>query len=211
MKKHSLLAILLCVCLLSPGIDIFAQKTEERSSSGSDDIARAKIGIRIRSNESIRRAKSADRVKPGDELRIYIQPELKNAMIYVLYHDRQQLVPLYEGSGKSPVILPSKEANYTVDGQSPTEELTIVYSPEPLDELEEFLRTQTQEAGQDPEAWEELEESLLERSQFDLSEDISKPWSIAGAVRSVDPFLVELPTFSGKTFIIKKYEFLVEK
>lgn len=214
MKKYILCALTLFLLLLPLGFDLSAQEPAG-AISDSDGIARAKIGIRIASNDIIRRAKAEDRVKAGDELRIYIQPEFEDAMIYVLYHNRQQLVQLHksrhEAGRARPIILPSEEGQYTVDGQSPEERLTIICSPEPLVQLEEFLQAQAQEPQQSPEAWEELEQALLEQSKLDLSETISKPWSIAGGVRAIDPFLTKLPISSGKTFIIKKYDFLVEE
>ncbi|MCP4402621.1 MAG: hypothetical protein GY801_35615 [bacterium] len=213
MKKYVLCLCMICLLPFQFSVDISAQESTGRIDD-SEDIVHAKVGIRITSNAFARRAKAEDRIKAGDKLRIYIHPGFDDAMVYVIYSNRQQLVPLYqerlEGPGIHPLILPLQAESYTVDGQSQKEKLTIICSPEPLAELDEFLHAQEQQQ-RPPDAWKELEEALLEQSKLDLSETISKPWSIAGASRSIDPFFIKLPIFSGKTFVIKKYDFLVEK
>ena len=45
-------------------------------AGAQEEKVRAKIGIQIRSGDRIKRAKSQDRLKPLDLLRIYVHPDL---------------------------------------------------------------------------------------------------------------------------------------
>ena len=57
----------------------------------------------------------------------------------------------------------------------------------------------------------------MEKARIDLNENIEKPFAVAGNVRGgaivpkEDPFADRLQTFSGRSFLIKKYEFRVQK
>ncbi len=62
--------------------------------------------------------------------------------------------------------------------------------------------------------WAATEQSLVEKSRIQLTETVKKPFSIAGVVRSLNSdseFLKQLPTFSGNTLVVKKYDFTVKK
>jgi hypothetical protein len=61
--------------------------------------------------------------------------------------------------------------------------------------------------------WTSLEKELMEKSKIDLTQKTDKPFPIAGNVRSMNSnaFVETLPIFSGKTLVVKKYEFQVQK
>ena len=61
--------------------------------------------------------------------------------------------------------------------------------------------------------WITLEKTLLEKSKIALTQKADKPFQIAGNVRSLSSNTVvdNLPISSGKTFVVKKYDFQVQK
>jgi hypothetical protein len=61
--------------------------------------------------------------------------------------------------------------------------------------------------------WTTLEKELLEKSKIDLTQKADKPFQIAGNVRSLynNAFMDTLQIYSGKTFVVKKYDFQVQK
>jgi hypothetical protein len=193
----------------------FAQTSTEAAQE-EEEIARAKIRIQITSGQVTRRAKKRDRIKAGDSLQIYISPEFDSASIYVMYDNQESVEQLYKKEDHqflgNIIVIPGED-RYTIDGKHQSEQFTIICSPQPLSDIDEFLESQ----ARSPAKWQQLEQQLIEQSQLDVSDEISKPWRIAGAVRG-DPFLAEAlaileksPIFSGKTLVIRKYELRVEK
>ena len=176
---------------------------------------RAKIGIQVKSGDRVMRAKSQDRLKDGDLLRIYIHPE-KTSHVYVIHNDLNEATLLNMAQQKirsSTLVMPSIQEFYQVDGKSPTETFTIIISPDELTKVSDILRT-----GNVPSTrWLEVENALIKESKIDLSQHTEKPFPIAGNVRgvkgngSMDPFVSELQIFSGKSILVKRYEFRVKK
>ena len=180
-----------------------------------EEKVRAKIGIQIKSGDHIMRAKSQDKLTAGDLIRIYVHPE-KTSHVYVIHTDLKEATLLNMVQQKiqsSTLVMPSLQEFYQVDGKSPKETFTIIISPNELPEVLEFLGT-----GNAPYTrWVEVEKVLLEKSKIDLSQKTEKPFSISGNVRSavgagdVDPFVSKLQIFSGRSILVKRYEFRVKK
>ncbi len=201
------------VFTLSLGLSLIA--TSNYSSKAEEERVRAKIGIQIKSGDLILRAKSIDRLKKGDLLRIYIHPE-KTSHVYVVHTDLKKVTLLNMIQQKvqsSTMVMPSLQEYYRVDGESSKETITIIISPDELSELFSAL-----EDGNIAYAkWIELEKKLIDKGKIDLSQKTEKPFSIAGNVRgvtgnnSLDPFVSRLQVFSGKSILVKKYEFSVKK
>jgi len=185
------------------------------SICAKEDKVRAKIGIQIRSDNSIKRAKSNDRLKAGDLIRIYVHPE-KASHVYVVHTDLKKATLLNMVQQKIQgytLVMPSLQEFYQVDGVSPKETFTIIVSPDNLPEALNVLGTGNASYSK----WAEVEKVLLEKSKIDLSQDTKKPFSISGNVRGlagtgdVDPFVDKLQIFSGKSILVKRYEFRVKK
>jgi hypothetical protein len=175
---------------------------------------RAKIGIRIQSGERESRAKSYDRVRTGDHLRLYIVPETQ-AYTYVIHTDREKVRLLHrerympDFKGHQPIRFPpERQQEYAIDGRSQLEEFIIICSP-----IELVYITNLFESPQASyERWKLIEDKLMETSRIQLSETPDKPFVIAGNVRRPDEtFLQQLQIFSGQEFLVKKYEFRVKK
>ena len=142
---------------------------------------RAKIGIQVKSGERSVRAKSRDRLKAGDLIRIYVHPE-KSSSVYVIHSDGKTATLLNLVQQKiqsSTLVMPSIQEFYQVDGASPNEAFTIICSPRELTEALKLFDT-----GEAPHAeWAELEGKLIEEGRVDLSQKTERPVSIAGENR----------------------------
>ena len=137
---------------------------------------RAKIGIQIRSGDRIMRAKSQDRLKAHDLLRIYVHPE-KTSHVYVVHTDLKKATLLnmvQQQIQTSTLVMPSLQEFYQIDGKSQKETFTIIISPDELPEALEVFGTGKASYS----SWVEVEKVLLERSKVDLSQKTEKPFSI---------------------------------
>ncbi len=179
----------------------------------SQSIVKAQIGIQVQSNGSSTRAKKRNRIKVGDGLRLYVTPA-EDAYLYILRTHKQRVQalnrPPYIVTGKTPVVLPGEAEFYNIDGSSPHESFTVICSPTPLKEVEDLIKTSTPSLAQ----WTPTERLLIKISRMHLTENVDKPFPIAGVVRSLktdSEFLKQLPTFSGKTLVVKKYDFTLKK
>lgn len=183
------------------------------SAISQEGTVRAKIGILVKSDgQAARPARSADRIRALDMLRIYVHPEA-NAFVYVVHTDRKAVTLLSMVEHRihsSTTVLPSIQDFYQVDGRSPVEAFTIICSPSELKELSALTTRMPYER------WTALEADLLKRGEIDLAQRSEKPFAIAGNVRggkdkSQDPFVKDLKIFSGRTVLVKRYEFSVAK
>lgn len=178
-----------------------------------ENNVRAKIGILVKSGDQIVRAKSRDRVKTGDLLRIYVHPEA-GSYVYVIHTDQKQVTMLNMVEQKihsSTLVLPSLQEFYQVDGDSQVESFTVICSSEEVKEISSLL------ASRMPyDKWAPIQNELVKRGEIDLGQKTERPFGIAGNVRSTadaggDPFVKELQIFSGKNILVKQYEFSVKK
>lgn len=184
-------------------------------SGMAQQIVSAKIGVQVISGDVVKRAKSSDRLKKGDKLRIFIEPEV-DAYVYVIHTDKHKLglltsLPVEMTNAQEQIILPSTAEFYEVDGTSSLEKLTIVCSPNRLKIIEMFFGSEIHSISD----WETIENKLLEQSAIDLNEETEKPFAIAGNVRDTgsqnEQFLASLKLYSGKSLALKRYELRVKK
>ncbi len=182
----------------------------------AEEPVRAKIGIQIVSGERVMRAKSRDRLKAGDMLRIYVHPE-HSCYVYVIHSDQETATLLNTMEQRvqgATLVMPSLHQYYEVDGKSSTESFTIICSPGELTEMTGML----EEGQTDHAKWAAVEEDLTERSRIDLSQESNdRPFAIAGNVRGAvdagsaagDPFSSSMQIFSGRSLLVKHYAFQV--
>lgn len=175
---------------------------------------RAKIGIQIKSEDNIKRAKSMDRVDRSDFLRIYVLPE-EPLHVYVVHTDYNTATLLNAETDKFPKVtqltIPSSKEFYQVDGKSRIERFSVVCSPDELIEMSELFGS----GSVSHQKWAAYETALRQRSEIDLNQRIEKPFAIAGNVRGnksdTDVFIQALPIFSGNHILVRTYEFRVKK
>lgn len=182
----------------------------------AQDRVRAKvgIGIQVRPGDPIAPAKTTEMLKTGNFLRVYVVPE-DDAYIYVVHNDGKTSTLLNapqaatKTSKGSPVTLPAPEKFYQIDGGSDRESITVICSPTQIHEVTKLFNT----PNVAPKNWLSLEKELVDKSKIELSQQADKPFQIAGNVRSMnpDPFLETLPVSSGKSLVVKKYDFQVQK
>jgi hypothetical protein len=173
----------------------------------------ARIGIQIQANGRMTPAKGQNEVKVGDGLRLYVVPA-EDAYIYVIRTDQKVARLLTPEPDKTPaktaMILPNQGQFYNIDGSSDVESFTILCSPTELKEVQELRGSPTFPYQK----WAAVEQVLIENSRIDLTENVDKPFSIAGVVRhltSDQKFLQNLPMMSGNTLVVKTYDFTVKK
>jgi hypothetical protein len=179
-----------------------------------EDLIRAKVGIQIRSGDRVMRAKSRDRLKTGDYLRLYVHPE-HGSYVYVIHSDQKTatlLNTIRQTIQSSTLVMPSLQQYYQVDGKSKIESFTIICSPNQIDELSKLFKN----GSTSHKEWEKIKKDLSSKSEIQLASNTEKPFAIAGNVRGAgddvkgDPFSKELQVFSGKTMVLKHYEFRVK-
>lgn len=173
----------------------------------------ARIGIQIQANGRMTPAKGRNEVKVGDGLRLYVVPE-EDAYIYVIQTDQKVARVLnpepYKTPAKTAMILPNQGQFYNIDGSSDVESFTILCSPTALKEIQELVGSPIFPYQK----WAAMEHALIENSRIDLTEEVGKPFSIAGVVRhlaSDQKILQNLPMMSGNTLVVKTYDFTVKK
>ncbi len=208
MKKQnlSLLPIALSAMMLLTGLCPAIAQEEQR--------VRAKIGIQIFWDRTENRAGSRELVKTGDRIRIYVHP-LENAYVYVVYSDDRTAKLLNKTRQHLPeslMVLPSEQAYYKVDGNSATENFTIVCSPEKLPQISGLA-----DADMPRDKWLLVQEELTKRSGIELSRkrteaDVELAGNVRGAddLKNTEAFVRNLPIFSGKGLVVKKYEFKLQ-
>ena len=175
---------------------------------------RAKIGILIKSGDQTIKAKSNDRLKAGDLVRIYVHPEV-NSSVYVVHRDQKTVTLLNmvkQRIQSSTLVLPSVQEFYKVDGKSPVETFTVICSPTEVKEISSLVGSKMHY-----DRWVSLEKELLKRGEIDLAQKAEKPFALTGTVRGGgdavggDAFVRELQIFSGKSILVRQYEFSVKK
>lgn len=177
-------------------------------------LVRAKVGIQIKSGQSLSRAKASETIKAGDMLRIFVQPEA-DAWVYVVHSDAAtaSLLNLVRQQRQAvTIVMPSLQEFYQVDGKSPSETFTVVCSSAEITEMAELV----QKGRLDHKAWAAIEDKLTQKGKIELATQGEKPFALAGNVRGAgpgageDPFAANLPIFSGNGVLVKKYAFTVK-
>src|SRR5262245_18348566 len=93
----------------------------------AQERVRARLGIEVRSGERSALAKGTETVKAGDSLRVYVVPEDSDAYVYVVNNDGKtaKLLNAQQAHTKvrkgSPLMLPTDEPYYEIDGSSSKE------------------------------------------------------------------------------------------
>ena len=182
--------------------------------AAAQTLISAKIGMQLTSENSTARAKTQERARKGDLLRLYVIPS-DAGHVYVVHSDGQTATLLNKDMQRAQVqknvliTLPDDKSFYQIDGNSPTERFTIVCSTTPVPEMQALLPSGKLAHS----AWLQIEKALLERGKIDLSSEVDKPIAMAGNTRAAEsPTFVEaLPMYSGKSVLVKYYDFTVAK
>ena len=202
-----------------------ALATASQKNDGKTDIIRAKIGIQVQSQNKVFRAKSRERMRAGDLIRLYVHPE-KSCYVYIVHSDGQNanlLNMTQQEVQSSTLILPSAQDFFEFDGKSKMEEITIICSPQRIQSLSGMA-----EKGLSHERWLVMEKDLMAQSKLLIDDEERQSFAIAGNVRGLDgvaksgsaglststntdAFLRELQIFSGNGLLVKTYAFKIQK
>jgi len=180
----------------------------------AQERVRAKVGIQVLSSERSALAKATEAVKAGDSFRVYVIPE-DNAYVYVVRNDGKTLTLLNAQDAQTQVrkgtlvILPAPEKSYPINGTSVTESITVICSPTEIREVTTLFHT----TNVPQKNWLSLEQELMGKSKIDLTQKADKPFQIVGNVRGMydKAFVDTLQIFSGKAYVVKKYDLQVQK
>lgn len=180
--------------------------------SNAQELIEAKIGIWIESGQNGLMAKHNQKLKAGDELRIYVVPA-SDAYIYVVHSDNKTVTLLtpeeqQEVTRKSSLfIFPGPDAFLQVDGSSKIEHLTIICSKRKLKEMATIHNSKSPPV----ENWALLREDLTRKSKIAAGDTTQLPPDLAGNVRAIDinEFLRQLPSYKGRSLLIKHTTFRV--
>src|SRR5262245_28947220 len=206
--------------------------TQLTAPVAAQDRIGAKVGIEVLSSGQASRPASTtttETVRAGDFLRVYVIPE-DDAYVYIVNNDGKTLTLLnaQEAQKKVPkrflITFPAPPTEvYEIVGKSDKESITVICSPTEVDEVVTLFRT-TNVPQKD---WTALETKLMNKSKIDLTQPAGKTAQIAGNVRGMpgnvrgmpgnvrslhnDAFVDMMPIFSGRTLVVKRYDFQVQK
>lgn len=200
------LSILLVFILVAPAFipsAFVAGETHERIS--------AAVGIQLKKGNAVSLAGAKEWVAEDDMYRIFVQPA-KTGFVYVVHSNGEKVtlldVTLFETGGSS-IILPSAMDFYPVmpTGGNRTLHISVICTPYKIFELDRMVQ-----ADMAPGKWESLKTRIQRESRIFDSDDHTKPFFIAGNVKSLyASFIKTLPTYSGKGRLIKTYDFKIKK
>ncbi len=200
--------------ILGAGLAAFLCIAVVADAPAEDDLVSAKIGVKIKSGQKEIRAKARNRIGAGDFIRICVHPR-EAAYVYVVHSDGKtaDLLNMTMQKVQSTLMcLPSMRAFYRIDGGSPMERIVVICSPAELPRLSAMI-----DEDLSADRWLAIEEELTARSEIELTQRTETTFGIAGNVRGADvagacdPFVRELPIYSGKTLLVKTYAFAVQE
>ncbi|MBN1931767.1 MAG: hypothetical protein JW786_09195 [Desulfobacterales bacterium] len=184
--------------------------------SAEDDWVEARIGIMIKSGKKEVRAEDRNKVKAGNLFRIYVHPQ-ENVFIYVIHTDGKTATLLNMTMQKiesTILCLPSMCSYYKVDGSNTMENITIICSAAELPRLSKMI-----DRDLPNDQWKKIEHELNTRGEILLVQvendncQFEGPRNVRGieTLKVYDPFIKDLPIYSGRGLLLKKYEFFVQK
>ena len=178
----------------------------------SQELFKAKLGIKIKANNETRRAKAIDRIIKGDKLSIYVKPEV-DSYVYIVNSNNSGPSLLNrkpeDQTVKSEIgrKFPRQGSAYSPDGIDGAETFVIIVSK---DKNEKIIKLFSQGAIAN-EKWLESEREIMKTSSllppFELQDDME----FGGSLRGADLFWNKLRVSAGKAMITQKFEFDVKK
>ena len=175
------------------------------------DIIKAKIAILHKSGDDFTVLRSNDRLRAGEMIRIFVQPE-DDCYVYIIHSDNSESTLLFDkkiNSKKDTLILPSTSEYYVFDDKSPTAKVDVFCSVKKIDDISKLFKDGdvVKLSG-----WNVLEENLLKKYKKNFTDKSEKPFPMAGNVSAInDEFLNRQLVLSGKGAIIRRYDLEIKK
>ena len=185
---------------------------EISNSNHSKDIFKAKIGIKIESENELRRAKAIDKINVEDKLSVYAKSERKS-YLYIInansfettllnYKSNDQVIT--NGKGR---IFPHKGGTYSPDGLARAEIFFLIISPRKNKKIIDLFSKGSITARK----WQESKNIIIYKSTILAPSKLEEDIGFGGAVRGGDSFWSKIRVFAGKPLIVQRYEFDVKK
>ena len=179
--------------LLFFSVIIFSQ-----ASIFPQEIIKAKIAILHKSGDDFTVLRSNDRLRAGEMIRIFVQPE-DDCYVYIVHSDNSESTLLYDkkvNSKQDTLILPSTSEYYVFDNKSPTAKVVIFCSVKKIEDINKLF-----DKGDiiKLSGWDSLEVKLLKKYKRNFTDKSEKPFPMAGNVSAInDEFLNRQLVLSGK-------------
>ena len=182
-----------------------------QTSTFPQDVIKAKIAILHKTADDFTVLRSNDRLKAGEMIRIFVQPE-DDCYVYIIHSDNSESTLLYDkkvSSKEDTLILPSTSEFYVFDDKSPTAKVTIFCSIQRIEDINNLFNDGNETKLS---SWNSLEDKLLKKYKKNFTDKSEKPFPMAGNVSAVnDEFLNGQLVLSGKGAIIRRYELEIKK
>jgi hypothetical protein len=199
-EKMKLFKILLFFSVIISQTSVFPQ-----------NVIKAKIAILHKSGDDFTVLRSNDRLRAGEMIRIFVQPE-DDCYVYIIHSDYSESTLLCDkriSSKSDTLILPSTSEYYVFDDKSPTAKVTIFCSINKINDINKLFNGKDEVKFSE---WSPLEEELLNKYKKNFADKSEKPFPMAGNVSAInDEFLNRQLVLSGKGAIIRKYDLEIKK
>lgn len=179
----------------------------------AETVVSVKVGIEVKPKKGNSfPAKAIDQIKVGDELQVHVIPQ-RECYLYVIYSDQRESVLLKSGvaSENIELVLPAVNQSYQLEKMLEQQEITIICDIEERKEIAKVFQSGKTKFS----VWRPLEEKLVKENKKVFLTSTSKNERFGGDSRAFGfrpPWSTKLlPTISGKSYLIKRYRFHVEK
>lgn len=188
----------------------FTLYSTSATSTYAQDTLRMKVGVQLQDGD-IKAAKGKQKVKTTDSLQVHVAAK-QNGYLYIIHFDDKTATLLNAGRTKADaetlMMMPAAGQYYKFDGTSKKEGFSIICSrTERADLTRSFAKPELPRSE-----WNELEKKLEAASNLALGQASETGFAMAGNVRAPGKRKpISLTVFSGKTLVMRRYEFEVEK
>lgn len=173
----------------------------------------AKIGVLIKSGESISNLRANDIVRQNNEMQILVKPLSGSCFVYVLFFQNDQVnllnVKPFKAARFEVLALPASNEYFRFDAKSTKANLIIIASKEKLESIENlFGGSRSIPVSR----WKTVESKMSLLAMNDIKDESKKPFNIAGNVRgSLQDFINSLPALTGNSILTRTYDIEIKK
>lgn len=178
----------------------------------SQELFKAKLGIKIKTGNETRRAKAIDRIAEGDKLSIYVKPEV-DSYVYIVNSNNSGASLLNKNSAdqivKSDIggTFPRQGSAYSPDGNDGVETFMIIISKDKNEKIVKLFSR----GSISNEKWLASEQESMKMSSLLSTFEPQDDHDFGGSLRGGDPFWSKLRVSAGEAMITQKFQFDVKK
>ncbi len=178
----------------------------------SQELFKAKLGIKIKAKNEVRRAKAIDRIVNGDKLSIYVKPEV-DSYVYIINSNNSGASLLNRKPDDQTVKseigrkFPEQGSAYSPDGNDGVETFMIIVSKDKNEKIIKLFSRGTISN----EKWLASEQESMKMSSLLSTFEPQDDHDFGGSLRGGDPFWSKLRVSAGEAMITQKFQFDVKK